>query len=421
MSKLEVTIEQPPKPPVPENIYEINKLYDCGIIVFKDKDLKDAMHLKLNAFLFGTQAFRFDKQGEYFYGVFAFDHYGFNDLKEAMTRFADQFYIKKIAFSPKGEEFSIYDTQVFKEPEPIDGQEPDMKNDELLTTVARALGLPLNRKTTIELAGRYNFCIVTGHWFEMPLKMCMAVKEKLGYGKDLNLTFDFEVALGKRNILQLPFIRDETKKNEYIQKIEQIDEQRRKARQSNFKVFSQHVDHPVKPKPKPLPILYIAFDNVLANTQKTEQRTLRAESNQTKPLAETSGKIRNFSEVKYAIEAYEWIAPHFETHILLTDTDTDVIEQKRFWIREHLGEKVAEQIVVTKPELLTKGRLVITAEGPELFKKFDGHVVRFGSSPLLGWPDMADFVYRLFSANDRPPRSGLMLKKGAASIHWPFG
>jgi 5'-nucleotidase len=141
-------------------------------------------------------------------------------------------------------------------------------------------------------------------------------------------------------------------------------------------------------------IVYIDMDNTLVDFQSGIDKLSEAEKEKYKPTAEhPHGQYDNapgiFSKMKPmegAIEAFEWIAVHYDTYILSTSPwdNPSAWSDKLNWVKKHLGEVAYKRLILSHHKNLLMGDYLIDDRRKNGADGFRGTLLRFGKDHETG-------------------------------------
>lgn len=141
-------------------------------------------------------------------------------------------------------------------------------------------------------------------------------------------------------------------------------------------------------------ILYLDMDGVLVDFQsgidQLDEETLRAYPERD----EIPGIFALMRPKQGAIEAFQQLAPLFDTYILSTapwDNRT-AWSDKLDWVKEHLGEPAKKCLILTHHKNLNLGDFLVddrTARGVDRFK---GEHIYFGQGQFHGWAEVLEYL-----------------------------
>jgi 5'(3')-deoxyribonucleotidase len=95
-----------------------------------------------------------------------------------------------------------------------------------------------------------------------------------------------------------------------------------------------------------------------------------------------------------ALESFLWLRQNFDTYILSTAPwhNPEAWAGKRRWVETHLGVAAEKRLILSHHKNLCKGDFLIddrTARGAD---KFEGQLLRFGTSAFPNWKSVIDHL-----------------------------
>lgn len=145
-------------------------------------------------------------------------------------------------------------------------------------------------------------------------------------------------------------------------------------------------------------IVYVDMDSVLVNF-KSALKTL--EITNPKILEEYKGREDEIPNVflmmipmKGALEAYKFLSANFDTYILSTAPweNPTAWSDKLIWVKENLGELAYKRLILSHNKHLNKGDFLIDDRDKNGADKFEGKLIRFGSSEFPDWDSVIRYI-----------------------------
>ena len=130
------------------------------------------------------------------------------------------------------------------------------------------------------------------------------------------------------------------------------------------------------------------MDNVLVDFpsafQYLSQQTMEAYEGR---LDEVPGIFSLMKPVEGAIEAYRFLAEHFDVYILSTAPwkNSSAWSDKLLWVQKYLGDVAYKRLILTHHKDLNRGDFLIDDREKNGASEFQGNLIRFGSEEFPDW------------------------------------
>lgn len=135
-------------------------------------------------------------------------------------------------------------------------------------------------------------------------------------------------------------------------------------------------------------IIYIDMDNVLVDFPSAfpylSEKTLKAYEGR---LDEVPGIFSLMKPMEGAIEAYHYLAMHFDVFILSTAPwkNPSAWSDKLLWVQKYLGDVAYKRLILTHHKDLNRGNFLIDDRKKNGASEFQGIHILFGSEEFPDW------------------------------------
>ena len=138
------------------------------------------------------------------------------------------------------------------------------------------------------------------------------------------------------------------------------------------------------------PIIYIDMDNVLVDFPSAipliSKITLEKYDNHADNVP---GIFSLMKPIKGAIEAYRYLAEHFDVYILSLSTapwdNPSSWSDKLLWVKQYLGDVAYKRLILSHHKELNRGDFLIDDREKNGASEFQGTLVRYGSEEFPDW------------------------------------
>ncbi len=143
------------------------------------------------------------------------------------------------------------------------------------------------------------------------------------------------------------------------------------------------------------PIVYVDMDGVLVDFSsafdKVSPELLEKYSDH---KDEIPGIFSKMDPMEGAIEAYKFLAKHFNTYILSTAPwkNPSAWSDKLLWVQKHLGGVAHKRLILTHHKDLNKGDYLIDDRPNNGAKYFSGKLIQFGTKEFPNWKTVIDYM-----------------------------
>lgn len=141
-------------------------------------------------------------------------------------------------------------------------------------------------------------------------------------------------------------------------------------------------------------ILYIDMDNVLVDFTTAfphlSDETMKEYDGH---LDDVPGIFSLMKPVKGAIEAYRYLAEHFDVYILSTApwNNPTAWADKLVWVKQYLGDVAYKRLILTHHKDLNKGDYLIDDRMKNGASEFQGKLIQFGSEQFPDWDAVVEY------------------------------
>lgn len=141
-------------------------------------------------------------------------------------------------------------------------------------------------------------------------------------------------------------------------------------------------------------IIYIDMDNVLVDFTTAfphlSKETMKAYDGH---LDDVPGVFSLMEPMEGAIEAYRYLAEHFDVFILSTApwNNPSAWADKLVWVKHYLGDVAYKRLILTHHKDLNKGDYLIDDRKKNGASEFQGKLILFGSEKFPDWHTVAEF------------------------------
>jgi len=135
-------------------------------------------------------------------------------------------------------------------------------------------------------------------------------------------------------------------------------------------------------------IIYIDMDNVLVDFQSGLNKIDKAILKEYKGHEDDIPGIFSLMDpMPGAIEAFNFLAKHFDTYILTTAPweNPTALQDKRDWVKKYLPETGYKRLIITHHKNLNKGDYIIDDRTARGVDKFEGEHIHFGTKEFPDW------------------------------------
>ena len=142
-------------------------------------------------------------------------------------------------------------------------------------------------------------------------------------------------------------------------------------------------------------IVYVDMDNVLVDFKsaldKTDEKILKEYKDRED---EIPGIFSKMDPMPGAVEAFEFLADHFDTYILSTAPweNPSAWSDKLKWVKKHLADKAYKRLIITHHKNLNKGDYLIDDRTKRGADKFEGEHIHSGQKNFETWDKVLDYI-----------------------------
>ena len=150
--------------------------------------------------------------------------------------------------------------------------------------------------------------------------------------------------------------------------------------------------------PENKPVIYIDMDNVLVDFTSAfpylSKETMEIYQGR---LDEVPGIFSLMKPVEGAIEAYRYLAEHFDVYILSTAPwkNPSAWSDKLLWVQKNLGDVAYKRLILTHHKDLNRGDYLIDDRKKNGASEFQGKLIQFGSVQFPNWKAVLDYFKSL--------------------------
>ena len=142
-------------------------------------------------------------------------------------------------------------------------------------------------------------------------------------------------------------------------------------------------------------ILYVDMDNVLVNFKSGIDRL--SEEDQRKyngEYDEVPGIFSLMDPVPGAIEAFEFLARHYDTYILSTApwNNPSAWSDKVLWVQKYLGEVAYKRLILSYHKNLNDGHYLIDDRTKNGADRFRGEHIHFATPEFPDWDTVVKYL-----------------------------
>ena len=141
-------------------------------------------------------------------------------------------------------------------------------------------------------------------------------------------------------------------------------------------------------------IIYVDMDNVLVDFVSAfphlSKETKEAYEGR---LDEMPGIFSLMTPMKGAIEAYRYLAEHYDVYILSTAPwkNPSAWSDKLLWVQKHLGDVAYKRLILTHHKDLNRGDYLIDDRAKNGAADFEGELSAFGRDQFPDWSAVVDY------------------------------
>lgn len=150
--------------------------------------------------------------------------------------------------------------------------------------------------------------------------------------------------------------------------------------------------------PENKPVIYIDMDNVLVDfTSAFPYLSKETMEDYEGRLDEVPGIFSLMKPNEGAIEAYRFLAEHYDVYILSTAPwrNPSAWSDKLLWVQEYLGDVAYKRLILTHHKDLNRGDYLIDDRKKNGASEFQGKLIQFGSVQFPNWKAVLDYFKSL--------------------------
>lgn len=146
------------------------------------------------------------------------------------------------------------------------------------------------------------------------------------------------------------------------------------------------------------PIIYVDMDNVLVDFPSAfpflSKETLEAYEGR---LDEVPGIFSLMKPNEGAIEAYRFLAEHFDVYILSTAPwkNPSAWSDKLLWVQKYLGDVAYKRLILSHHKDLNRGDYLIDDRTKNGAAEFQGKLIQLGSEEFPDWEAVLEYFKSL--------------------------
>ena len=154
-------------------------------------------------------------------------------------------------------------------------------------------------------------------------------------------------------------------------------------------------------------IVYVDMDNVLVDFPSAfsslSEETMKVYEGR---LDEVPGIFSLMKPIEGAIEAYRFLAEHFDVYILSTAPwkNSSAWSDKLLWVQKYLGDVAYKRLILTHHKDLNRGDYLIDDRTKNGASEFQGQLIQLGSEQFPSWETVVNYFkkpYRQRRAEER--------------------
>ena len=150
--------------------------------------------------------------------------------------------------------------------------------------------------------------------------------------------------------------------------------------------------------PENITVIYIDMDNVLVDfTSAFPYLSKETMEDYEDRLDEVPGIFSLMKPNEGAIEAYRFLAEHYDVYILSTAPwrNPSAWSDKLLWVQEYLGDVAYKRLILTHHKDLNRGDYLIDDRKKNGASEFQGKLIQFGSEDFPNWKTVLNFFKSL--------------------------
>lgn len=143
-----------------------------------------------------------------------------------------------------------------------------------------------------------------------------------------------------------------------------------------------------KPEHQEKQIVYVDMDNVLVDFPSAVDRLPQETFEKYKGhYDEVPGIFATMEPIKGALEAYRYLAEHFDVYILSTAPwrNPSAWSDKLLWVQHYLGDVAYKRLILTHHKDLNRGDYLIDDRTRNGADQFQGKLIQFGTETFPDW------------------------------------
>lgn len=141
-------------------------------------------------------------------------------------------------------------------------------------------------------------------------------------------------------------------------------------------------------------IVFVDMDNVLVDFQSgIDAISDELQQEYEGRLDEVPGIFSKMKPNKGAIEAFQWLAKHFDVYILSTAPweNPSAWSDKLAWVRKHLEKEAYKRLILSHHKNLLKGQYIIDDRIARGVSNFEGKHIHFGQPGFEDWDQVISY------------------------------
>ena len=149
-------------------------------------------------------------------------------------------------------------------------------------------------------------------------------------------------------------------------------------------------------------VVYVDMDNTLVDFMsgvskcpKEKVAKYECDENGKQQYDNIPGVFAKMEPMPGAVEAFHWLAKHFDTYILSTApwNNPSAWSDKLEWVKTYLGDVAYKRLILSHHKDLLRGDYLIDDRPHKCgADKFIGEVIHFGSSKFPNWDAVVEYL-----------------------------
>lgn len=151
-------------------------------------------------------------------------------------------------------------------------------------------------------------------------------------------------------------------------------------------------------------VVYVDLDDTLVNfmsgVKKCPKETVaryERDENGKNQFDNIPGVFARMEPMTGAVEAFQWLAEHFDTYILSTApwNNPSAWSDKLEWVKRYLGDAAYKRLILSHHKDLLRGDYLIDDSDRDDILRFQGKHIQIGEEPFKDWTAVLDYFKKI--------------------------